>query len=182
MCTGAIAMVLEASACDDEISARPTGPVSLVRGDLWQRVAESRGDIFDAERPDDTACDEQLGLRLEPLGDELVLEVNTDYCNHATLRQPSLVGVMPGDTIKLRIWHSPLVGPIKSEAYLALGMDREILWETRIPIPADAAFVTDEIIVEREWPQGTEVQIHVANHGANTYDLLGIEAHLGGAR
>lgn len=160
----------------------PTGPVALVSVDEWDRVAEPEDDVFGAERPADLVCDETLGIGFELLDDELALEINTDLCNYVTLRQPSLVALVPGDTVTLRLWHYPLVAPMPAEAHLALALDGEIVWEEQLSIPAEADFVDGEFIVERALPAGAELQFHVHNHGNNTYDLLGIEADPTGAR
>jgi hypothetical protein len=164
-------------ACDGTPDPPPDEPdsPSLVELDAWERVAEVDEDVFGAERPAGAVCDEVLGIGTELLGSELVLEINTDFCDYATVRQPSLRALVPGDIVAIRTWHYPLTAPAPAQAHLALAIDGEIAWEQLVPSPAEEAFVDGELALDRDLPAGTELQFHVHNHGANSYDLLAIE-------
>lgn len=141
----------------------------------WERVNDAAEDVFGDERPEDLLCDEILGIGTEMFGPDLVLEINTDFCDYATVRQPTLRPLLAGDTVTLRAWHYELTTPAPAEAHLALAIDGALVWETYVPSPAEGAFVDAELVVERDVPTGAELQFHVHNHGANSYDLLSIE-------
>jgi hypothetical protein len=177
---GAVALLAAAlgAACepDPPPEPEPQGPVSLAEFDQWERVADVQDDVFGAQRPADLVCDETLGILPEFLGHDPVLEINTDLCNYATVRQPSLAPLVRGDTVSIRLWHYPLVAPMPSEGYLALALDGEVRWEVVVPIPAEAGLVEGEFIMERDLPAGIELQFHIHNHGNNSYELLGIQA------
>jgi hypothetical protein len=172
---GLLALILGAAACegDPPPPAPSTGP--LVELEAWERVENVSEDVFGEERPDGLVCDPVLGIGTEFFGADEVLELSTDYCNYATVRQPSLRGVAAGETVAVRIWHYELTHPAPAEAHLALAIDGEALWEERIPTPAAAAFVDGEIAIDRALPAGTELQLHVHNHGANSYALVSLE-------
>lgn len=178
-----LAAVLLVPACEPEPQPEPEPePGPLATADQWDWVADPSEDVFGAERPSDAICDETLGIGVELIGNDAALEIDTNLCNYATVRQPSLRALVPGDTISLRQWHYDLVAPSPSEAHLALALDGEVLWERGIPIPAAAASIDEVITVDREVPAGAELQFHVHNHGNNTYLLLAIEADPTGPR
>jgi len=173
---GLLALALGPFACDGdpEPAPVPTSP-SLVELEAWERVDAVDEDAFGAERPADLVCDEVLGIGTETFGGEAVLELSTDFCNYATLRQPSLRALAAGDTVAIRVWHYDLTAPAPAQAHLALAIDGEVAWEHFVPTPAVGAFVDGEIAIDRDLPEGTELQFHVHNHGDNSYALLSIE-------
>jgi hypothetical protein len=176
-CTrGLLALAIGPLACNGtpDPPDEPDSP-SLVELEAWERVADVGEDVFGAERPAGLVCDEVLGISVEILGSERVLEIDTDFCDYATVRQPSLQALVPGDTVAIRVWHYPLTAPAPAQAHLALAIDGELAWEQHVPSPAEEGFVEGEVAIDRDVPAGTELQFHVHNHGANSYDLLAIE-------
>lgn len=171
-----LALALAPLACDGR-SPPPDPPASpsLVERADWERVDEIGEDVFGAERPEDLVCDELLGIGTEVFGSEEVLELNTDFCNYVTLRQDSLQPLQPGDAVAIRMYHYELTAPAPAQAHLALAIDGQLAWEQHVPSPAEGAFVEGEIAIDRALPAGTELQLHVHNHGANSYALLSLE-------
>jgi hypothetical protein len=175
---GLLVLAIGPFACDDGGPAPTPEPASasLVERERWEWVEDVDEDAFGAERPETTVCDPILGIGAEMFGGaELVLEINTDFCDYATVRQPSTQPLQPGDRVSIRVWHYALTTPPPAEAHIALAVDGEVVWEERVPSPAAAALVEGEIAIDRDVPAGTELQFHVHNHGANTYDLLSLE-------
>ena len=171
----ALVLVLGPLACEgDPPPTEPAAP-SLVELAAWEHVSDPAEDVFGAERPEGLVCDPVLGIGTEVFGADEVLEINTDFCDYATVRQPSLRSLAPGDRVAIRMWHYELTVPAPSEAHLALAIEGEVVWEEHVPSPAQAAFVDGEIAIDRELPAGSELQLHVHNHGANSYDLLSLE-------
>lgn len=174
-CFGGALLLLGVAACEGEPPPPEPGTGPLVALEAWERVDDASEDVFGAERPDGLVCDPVLGIGTEFFGADEVLELNTDYCNYATVRQPSLRSIAAGETVAVRFWHYELTHPAPAEAHLAIAIDGEARWEERIPTPAPAAFVDGEIAIDRALPAGTDIQVHVHNHGANSYDLLALE-------
>lgn len=161
--------------CDGDPDPPPPAPTELVQVDAWDRVADPTEDVFGAERPADEVCDEVLGILVESLGGTPVLEIDTDSCNYATVSQPSLLALQPGDTVAIEVWHYDLTAADPGQAHLALAIDGEVAWEEYVPVPSAAALIEAEIAIDREVPAGAALQFHVHNHGANTYDLAVLE-------
>lgn len=172
-----LALALAPTACEsDPEPPAPPAVESLVRREAWVRVADAAEDVFGAERPEGLVCDEVLGIRAEMFGGaELVLEIDTNFCDYATVRQPSLHALAPGDAVAIRLWHDALDTPAPAQAHLALALGGALAWETFVPSPTDPALVEAEIPIEHDLPAGAEIQLHVHNHGANTYDLVSLE-------
>jgi len=167
---------LVAMGCPDEPPPEEPVPVPLARAEAWVRVTDPQADVFGAGRPDGIECDETMGYGLEYLGPDPVLEVRTDLCDWFTGAQPSLVGLAPGDTVEIRVFHYELVAPMPAEGYVALAIGGTIAWEATVPIPGPMALHDGEIVIDREVPAGTELQFHVHNHGVNDWELVGITA------
>ena len=171
-----LALFVGPAACEDEPDP-PAEPsrVSLVERERWEWVEDAAADVFGAERPAGHVCDPVLGIGEEMLGSDQVLEIKTAFCDYATVRQPSLVALAAGDVVAIRMFHWELTTPAPAQAHLALAIDGEVAWEAHVPSPAAGAIVEDEIEIEREVPAGAELQLHVHNHGANSYDLVFLE-------
>jgi hypothetical protein len=159
---------------EDPPPDEPPAPVDLARVDAWMRVVEPQDDVFGPQ--EDVVCDDTMGYGLEFLGPDQVLEVKTDLCEWFTGAQPSLVAVAPGDTVGIRVFHYELVAPDPAEGYVALAIGGEIVWEKTVAIPGPSAFYEEEVVVDGDWPAGTELQFHVHNHGVNDWELVGVRA------
>jgi len=178
-----LAPLLGSLACEDEPGPPDEpSPASLVELDRWEWVEDAADDVFGAERPAGLVCDPVLGIGEEMLGSDRVLEIKTAFCDYATVRQPSLVALAAGDTVSIRMFHWDLTTPAPAEAHLALAIDGRIAWEEHVPSPAAGAIVEGELDIEREVPIGAELQLHVHNHGANSYDLVSLELASNGER
>jgi hypothetical protein len=167
-------LVCASVACEGE-SEPPPASSSLVELEAWERVEAVDEDVFGAERPEGLVCDEVLGIGSETVDGERVLEISTELCNYATVRQPSLRALKAGDTVTIQVLHEDLTAPAPTEAHLALAIDGAVAWEHQVPVPAAGALVEGQISIDADVPAGTELQFHVHNHGNNTYDLLAIE-------
>ena len=140
--------------------------------ELWVAL-DAPEDLFAADRPDDIECEPELGYGVEEL--QMTFEVRTGMCNYLTAAQPSLIGLAPGGTVSIRLFHYPLEAPEPAEAHIGLGIDGRVLWEDTVPIPNDAGFVEGLIEIEHEFAAGAELQFHIHNHGPNDWLLFELE-------
>lgn len=165
-----------ALACEDD-PPPPDEPArqSLVERERWAWVEDAADDVFGGERPAGLVCDPVLGITEELLDDERVLELDTGFCDYATVRQASLAALEVGDVVEIRMFHWDLTTPAPAQAHLALAIAGTVVWEELVPSPAAAALVEADIEVTRDVPVGAELQLHVHNHGANSYDLVSLE-------
>jgi hypothetical protein len=164
------ALVLGGCPQPDDPKPEPE-PVPLVLGDNWVRVLDPSLDVFADQRPPDAVCDD-FGWGVDPFYQ--ALEVQTDMCDYVTLNQPSLEPLEPGDVVAISGFHNTLTAETPSEGYMAISVDGEILWEFSASIPGDAAPIEESITIDDSFPLGSDVQLHVHNHGPNTWALVSV--------
>lgn len=163
-------MALGSSGCPDDPPEDPV-PVKLATAEGWVRVTEPAMDVFAAERPPDAICDE-TGYLVDPVVQSF--EVQTGLCDYLTVRQSTLEPLAPGDVVSIRAFHYELQAPSPGAGYLGFALDGRVEWEVHVPIPGEAGALDGEVVIDRALPAGTEMQLHVHNHGANTWELLSV--------
>ena len=137
----------------------------LARPDRWQTL-DSGDDPFASHRPAQVDC----GIAgYYPEYD--ALEIDTGYCNYLAIEQPALVRVRAGDELVLEILHFDLTAPEPAEAHIALSLAGELQWETELAIPQPANLVSVSVPATRALAEGEPVQLHLHNHGQNTWQL-----------
>lgn len=147
--------------------AGPEGdPVPLVAAEAW-RPADSGEDPLAAHRPSQVECPAAAW------GPELGgLEIQTGTCNYFYATQASLADVEPGDAVELVVFHDRLDAPEPAQGHVAILLDDTIAWEAYVEIPSDANVLEARWIVDRSWPAGTRVGLHLHNHGYNAWTML----------
>jgi len=171
-----LALVTSLAACaepGDPVEPRPTR--RLVDVMAWEQVDS---DVPEFRPPAGVRmdCDPVEGYGPEPFGADLVMEVNTGYCNWATFEQPLTDDVDAGELVRPRLWHFELTSFEPAEGYAAVAIDGVVQWEYRVAIPSESALAADGWITEVDLPAGTPVQFHVHNHGINSWNLVEITA------
>lgn len=166
---GLVVMATTGAACPAEPTPMPAEPQLVAPFGAWQRVEDPGQDAFAAMRPAETTCD-PTGVGIEQLG--LSFEVKTGQCDYATLAQPIAVALQPGDVIGIRGWHDELRAPSPSEGYVGVAIDGEILWTFTVPIPGGYDTFGGDLELDEALPAGTELQVHIHNHGVNAWNLL----------
>jgi len=127
-------------------------------------------DLFPDHRPDEVICD---GLGIHP--EDTAFEVETTYCNYASLEQVLPVGLPAGAELEVLFSHGALNWIEPTEAHAALTFDGRVVWERFIPIPAEGWFYPDDVVLKEAVPKGATVTFHCHNHGANSYRLYGVQ-------
>ena len=173
---GAVAGLL-AAACDaspdDAADETPSVPVPLVDATMWTLVAPA-DDVFADMRPETIDCDPDRGLFVEHSANESRLEINTGWCNYATVVQPLRTALAEGDTVEVRVYHFELTGG-PAEAYLAIALQEHVPWEQVIPIPSEGQLLKGTFEVTEAIDAHTPIQFHVHNHGVNSWELVSID-------
>ncbi|MFV8751998.1 hypothetical protein ACNOYE_15740 [Nannocystaceae bacterium ST9] len=146
--------------------------VSLVDHSAWQFTPAEEDPLVD-HRPDVVDCG-IAGWYPQLEGSEL--EIDTNFCNYASLRQDALAAIEVCTPIKVGIYHFDLLAPEPAQAHAALLIDGTIVWEKFIDIPGKAAVYEEEFPSPIAAPVGAEVMLHLHNHGQNTWTVLTIEA------
>ncbi|MCA9705184.1 MAG: hypothetical protein KDK70_04950 [Myxococcales bacterium] len=151
----------------------PREAASLVDHRAWE-PSPAGDDPYAARAPAELDCDLQQGVSVEDLGGGPALEIDTSWCSFVTMQQPARVDARTDEILHLALWHYDLVAPEPADAYLALALDGETVWEQWVPIPGPAELLTADVAIAAPWAQDATVQFHVDNHGLNTWDLLEI--------
>lgn len=157
---------------ESEDTAGPT-PVPLVDPRQWA-MADEAEDVFADLRPESIECDPDRGVYVEELPWQTRFEINTAWCNYATVQQPLAHPLVAGDAVEVRVWHFELTGG-PAQAYLAVALDGEVMWEADVPIPSESELVSGTFEVARDLAAGTPLQFHLHNHGTNTWELVSID-------
>ncbi|PRQ07878.1 hypothetical protein ENSA7_24430 [Enhygromyxa salina] len=159
--------------CPDEPGPDPDpGPFNLVSADAWGRVTSPDEDAFADQRPADAVC-EDVGWYVDPFAQSI--EIQTELCDYLTLRQAILHEVGVGDEITVQGYHDDLTAAAPAQGYLGLALDGDIVWEFTVPIPAAAAVFEQTFTVDSSYPADTEIQLHVHNHGPNTWEVISVQ-------
>lgn len=164
--------MLATSLCTLGCPSTPSEPresVVVARFTAWQRVTDPTRDAFAAMRPPNTPCD-PTGVGIEQLG--LSFEIKTGLCDYATVAQPMAAALEAGDVLGIRIWHDVLQAPMDTEGFIGLAIDGELVWHETVPIPSDYGTVNADIEIDDDLAEGTDLQIHIHNHGVNSWNLL----------
>ncbi|KIG16962.1 hypothetical protein DB30_03946 [Enhygromyxa salina] len=137
--------------------------VAIVDNAQWQAV-DAVADPLADHRPVTVTC----GLAGWYREDEK-LEIDTNNCNYLALRQPSLVALEVGQPVKLGLYYFDLVAPSPASAHIAILVNGELVWEDNVAIPGEAQVYSEVFESPVSAPAGSEVVLHLHNHGQNTW-------------
>lgn len=148
----------------------PPGPEELVDHAVWSMVDTADADPFAGHgRPTVHACEDEAYFQPTPGA----FEVELARCRqrYVSIHQPSLVDVHAGDHLEFTLAHQllrPLTESV-TEAYVAIAVNGGVVWELTIQILAPANGYTLDVPVTAELPLGSDVVLHINNHGENSY-------------
>jgi hypothetical protein len=167
-----IVVVIALCGCPSDDTPDDPQPMLLARSADWMRVADESADAFGDQRPAGTTCDDVMGYGIDPVG--FAFEIKTDLCDYLTVRQETLVPLAAGDLVHVRIWHDELTAPVPSTGYVGFAIEREIVWHATQEIPHAVDILEGDVEVTRDLPVGSELQLHVHNHGINSWNILDV--------
>lgn len=102
------------------------------------------------------------------------LEVDTGLCRYGVFEQPLLDDLVPADVVEVVFWHNQLVAPEPATGHLLLAIEGDVVFEVEVRIPAEPAAYT-ETFTGVQAQAGDLLQLHLHNHGANTWNLLHVD-------
>ena len=141
--------------------------------DAWRSV-EADGDPLAEHRPDVIDCP-LASWRPEDGG----LEVQTGVCDYLALMQPSSVALDEGDRVIVDLWHDALDAAAPATGHVAVLIGDVLIGEATAVIPTQAEALRFEWTVDRPLPAGSEVHLHLHNHGYNSWTFVDIRALVG---
>ena len=146
--------------------------VSLIDHEKWVKVPLA-DDPYASELPDEVTC----GVG----GHEIeggAMEIDTGICNFVTLKQPTIAPAKRCDELRLVFWHLPLyAGKEGAQAYASVRIGDLDLLDERIEIGPQGVVEKNYIPkmqLDKAISAGTDVYLHIHNHGLNTWKLLSI--------
>lgn len=160
----------------------PRGPESLIDHSAWQDHSPDT-DPWAAERPGDDAlrCD-PLSVFVDDTFEDSSLEVDLDYCNYSVQTQPTLVSVLAGDTVTLRLWRAGFFFSTDEPVHLALRLGDVDVLDVEVPAPSDGGTLEYvEWTADRDFLEATTVRFLVnthqefeeaGRHGGNSVNLI----------
>lgn len=170
-----LALALCVAGCPSE---EPRGPEQLIDHSLWQRV-EATGTPFATMEPDEPPECADLAVYAAPIPTgEPATTFEIDMCGYVVLQQPSLVEVLEGDILFVRLWHDQLT--VSGESLtLGLAVADTIIWDLVLPVPGGSALEYPDIPTPSAFAEDVPVTMFLhldqetgARHGANTIDLI----------
>ena len=136
----------------------------LVEFDRWV-LLDPALDPSPSHRTSEHSCDPG-GV----IPEEDVLEVNTNDCGYAVVGQPSLHPIVSGDNLELLMYHSALSAIDEpAEGHFSVWIGSTLLWEINVDIPAAAEIYVVPLTADFDADEGTNVRIHLHNHGGNSW-------------
>ena len=98
--------------------------------------------------------------------------MQTGVCNYAAFAQPLQTSVEVGDQMAITIWHDRLDAAEPASAHVAVWLDRTVVWETEVAIPRPSGTFEILIPIEDDHARGTDLGIHLHNHGFNSWRFI----------
>jgi hypothetical protein len=145
--------------------------ISLIEAEAWDRQPKNR-DAFPGHHPDDVNCEQDTGWLVE----EEDLEVRTEFCNYLSVSQNSLLDLAVGTELEFAMSHSELNFNAPATAHFAISIGGSPVWETTIDIPSANAIIKPTIVLPFAVSRGDSIEIHLHNHGDNTWTIHSLEA------
>ncbi len=106
-------------------------------------------------------------------------EVQTGACNYAAFAHPLREALAAGDQLSIVIWHDILDAAEPATGHAALWLGNTVLWETEVAIPAPSVAYEATVILERDFPAGEQLGLHVHNHGFNSWRFISVDHRAG---
>jgi hypothetical protein len=138
----------------------------------YRLLAVDEDPFYDATDVDITPCQAEADVRVETLGLEPSVTVETTFCNHATVMQRLPVLLHEGTRIHTRIWYYSQSSFDGAVAQVRLRFDDDDVVSRDVTIPSESALISEDAVMPKEMPVGTPVSFHVGNHGDNSWNLL----------
>lgn len=177
---GALLWLGLTSCGETQVGTTPSAEV-LVDHRLWVLTETANSDPFalSRERPAVQAC--ETGANFEPSPGSLEVELARCRERYASFHQPSLIALQVGDELNFTLSHlllRPLTESV-TEAYLALSVNGMVIWQLTLQIIAPANNYSLSVPIENEAPLGSDVVLHLDNHGENSYTFSPMEVSRG---
>ena len=144
-------------------------PAPLADVDSW--VPAEGLDPLASHRPSTVPDCGPASVGREGLG----IEIDTGACPYVWLEQPLRADLRVGDPVSVLAFHAELVSEVPAEGHMALLVGDAVLWERTVPIPSEPCVYPSVVASPIGAAPGARLSLHLHNHGANTWNLLGVQ-------
>ncbi len=123
--------------------------------------------------PDDAALCDNDDVQVQPVGDDLALEIDTRLgCGWATAQQPTLRDLHVGDRLQVQVFYFSQSSFPTAEAQVAIAIDDDVVLDERITIPATSGLLQPVLTIDNDIAAGASAAFHIGNHGDNSWNLV----------
>ncbi|MCO4761347.1 MAG: hypothetical protein KC502_07575 [Myxococcales bacterium] len=143
----------------------------VVDGSAWVPIAREI-DPFAKAMPDAVTSCVSSGVIVE----DAMLEMDTGICNFISAETQLTGDVAQGERVTIVLWHLALYADPPAQGVLIIRIGGQEVWRLDVDIPHLEQVYKPEFPAPKSWPKGTMVQVHVHNHGANTWKVYQITA------
>lgn len=145
--------------------------VDVIDAEAWTFVAPEDDTLWPA--PDDAELCEASDVQVQPVGDDLAVEIDTRFgCGWATAEQALAEDIDADDELQIRIFYFSQSSFPAAEAEVAVAIDDEILVSERIAIPTSSGLLAPRVTPARAHAAGAPIRFHIGNHGDNSWNLV----------
>lgn len=100
-----------------------------------------------------------------------IFEVETELCAYITATQPLPVDLPAGVQVETLVWHLALFATEPAEGHVALRIGEHTVFDQHMAIPGPEQVYPIAWTVPEDIPMGTQVYLHIHNHGYNSWRL-----------
>ena len=83
-----------------------------------------------------------------------------------------------GRELLIEFYHLDLFDPAATGTefgHMAVSIDGAVVWEEHVEIPSAASVYTERVLLNQSFRRGSELVLHLHNHGTNEWRVTGIE-------
>ena len=158
--------------CSPEPAAQaPAAVREVIDGTEWQAIPRDNDPFVLAMPAAVTTC-LSSGVSVE----DAMLEMDTGICGFISATTPLTAAVAKGERVKITLWHLPLYADPPATGVMRVHIGGAEVWRLEVAIPHLEQVYEPEFKAPAAWPAGTAVEVHVHNHGANTWKVYQIRA------
>lgn len=163
---------LAAVACSEEPTpALPAELREVIDGATWQAIPRA-DDPFIALLPAAVTDCASSGVVVE----DAMLEMDTGLCGFISAETTLTESVAKGERIQITLWHLALYAEPPAKGELRIHIGGAEVYRLEVDIPHLEQVYRPEFKAPSAWPKNTKVEVHVHNHGANTWKVYQITA------
>ena len=155
----------------EPVAPAPAAVREVIDGTRWQAIPRDKDPFVSAMPAAVTTC-VSSGVTVE----DAMLEMDTGICGFISATTPLTTPVAKGERVKITLWHLPLYADPPAMGVMRIHIGGAEVWRLDVAIPHQEQVYEPELKAQAAWPAGTAVDVHVHNHGSNSWKVYQIKA------